>query len=241
MLLAEKIISEVAHAKQAAHESLFTHLQSKYDIVHAKAGGYGWAGFTSDNKKVIKVTTDKSEVHLALRLQGKNVKHYANVYNIWKYASNGAFRVSTPWVYIIEKENIPYDLDEDEILLDCAFQLYSYILDPTEKKYNQFAKGKTLRQLITEINYIANSDQDLLQQGHPLYYAVSKFYKPVDEIIEFYLQYKEMRKELNRYQITDLSPKNIGYKEGGILAGFDFESNLKQHDSTFKKLKNYTY
>ena len=175
----------------------FSKQKGKKIVKFLGSGEHGNAYLTDDDK-VIKVTTDKSEYFESKKLVGKDPVHLPNIYDCYTVESKKL--TTSVWVILLEyvrhyrkdQEFLWYALSdafEDQLSLDLMDELSSL-----------------------QVNH--NSAKEMVDLMNHL--------DVPEDVLDYYDQLIAMVEELKEYNITsiDYGPQNLGFK-GHILVFFD--------------------
>jgi len=170
---------------------------------HMKYAGQGTHGFAYNigNDLIMKVTSDKSEAVEGLKIRGKELKHLANIYEIYQINPKSGSTIPESYVIIVEKLKInePY-FDRIVDRLDYAFENilgldFNHILD-------DYVQGEYDDKKSVIDRYMSKNPED------------AKFYYGLLGIAD----------EVHKYGIESMdyiNTSNLGYKKNGNLGFFD--------------------
>lgn len=160
------------------------------------------------NNRVLKITTDRSEVAEAHKIQGKKLKHLANIYGT--YTLKGQYE----GFYVIISELLDYDED-----IDSAGYYLKDVL--SEDHYEEEAYYKNDHRLLTRIFYGQVTEREIKQirKDIPVYLKSDQA-----KVALWYLDgmigiFKELK--ANNIKSSDWGTMNLGVKKNGNLAMFD--------------------
>jgi hypothetical protein len=197
--------------------------------------GNGTSGFAYyiPNNRVLKITKDKSEVAEAKKIQGKKMKHLANVYGT--YTLGGKYQGT--YVLISELLSKSEDIDTADFLLEEFFEKeFSYDLAFLFDDYSNGSveknEVKLYEQQIKEYYYYDDKKANLA-----LWYMKGMF-----GIID------ELKK--NGIKSTEWMPVNLGIKRDGNLAMYDLGyshsevpsdvPNINLNEAVLTKARNFS-
>ena len=184
---------------------IFNKLKNYIDIpqmTYIGSGEYGDA-YDIGNDRVLKFTTDKSEMNESLSIKGKYFKHIADIYDVFKITSKS---------------------NENK-------ELYVIVLEKLDTKINEFEKHFDRLEYIFEnvfsVNFYKFFENYMFSHG-----LMFKSKKPlIDKYMsknlndeKFFYGLISIANELKNNNIdTDdfLNPSNLGYKKTGLLGFFD--------------------
>lgn len=183
----------------------------KFNLGEPKLIGCGLSGcaYETNNGRVLKLTTDQTEITEANKIKGQKLGHIADVYNTFKIKYND----ETFYGLLIEKLREDANLKEDYNDLKKFFQ---------EQYYGKNEVGciGTLGYMLTDIvSGQIDKDSDTWTDIKDRMKGMKEFKK-----LELFEQLIEMAGEMeyNVMMIEDIHGENIGYKPNGNVALFDF-------------------
>lgn len=163
-------------------------------------GTYGYAYDIGDNK-IMKITSDKSEAIESQKIKGKNLKHLADIYDVYQIKPKEGSIIPESYVIIMEKLKInQLYFDRMTVRLDYAFENilgidFNHIID----------------------DYISGEYED---KG----YIIDKYLTKNLEDSKFYYGLLGIADEARQYGIESMdyiNTSNLGYKKNGNLGFFD--------------------
>lgn len=176
---------------------LLKNILSKYDIKEATLLGSGLFGHAHDigNNRVLKITKDKTEAINSKRIEGKKLKHVADIYNVDYFERSG----KTYYVIILEKLKISDKLVTDYEVLKIYF----------DDLRNQHLDIDVITKISKKHRLIGEFLNDILNLGH-----IESWDKWRDILVD--------KKELtDKYDFNDISEivswiKNSKYNNNSI-------------------------
>lgn len=166
--------------------------------------GQGTSGFAYHipNNKVLKITKDKTEVAEAHKIQGKKMKHLANVYKT--YSLKGKYEGT--YVIISELLQKTEEIDNaDQLLANFLNSEFDYSISFF---FEDYSNGSMTKEEITDYSK-----------------RIKKFYEPNDaqKTIWYMMGKFGIINEIKNYKIhsTDWGLTNLGLKKDGNLAMYD--------------------
>ncbi len=189
---------------EGQEEEIVQKLAKHFDIKKRAPLGSGTNGFAYyiPNNKVLKVTKDKSEVAEAHKIQGKKLKHLANVYGA--YTLGGKY--DGTYVIISELLGRTEDIDAaDDMLAEFFDKEFGYELNYLWEDYsNDNISKDEIKDYIKRIKkHFQPSDAELV-----VWYLIGKF-GIIDDI------------KTNGILSMDWNTTNLGIKKDGNLAMYD--------------------
>lgn len=184
------------------------------------SGAHGNAYLTNDNK-VIKITTDKSEYDESRKLLNKNTVHLAKVYDCYVVESKKLKRelpnLRGMWVILLEY--VESNRNEHEFL-------FNQLLDAFEEDL-----GLNLMDELSSYQVGINSTDDMIDYLNHLNIS--------EDAADYYGQIISMIIEMEEYGITsiDYGPNNFGFRGNTLVffdLGFGEENDAGEH-------KKFTY
>lgn len=177
------------------------------------SGEHGDAYLTEDDK-VVKITTDKSEYDESRKLLNTRPTHLPIIYDCFSVESKRLIRP----LWIIVLEHLEHNRNEQEFLfgrLESAFE-YDLDLNLMDELFSYQVDHKTTDEMIDLLNHLNISD----------------------EVVYYYDQIIAMIDEMKKYGIKsiDYGPNNLGFR-GDTLVFFDLgfgEENEGGSHKTFK-------
>lgn len=222
-------IEEITTAFAAEEAEIAQKLAKHFKIGKMAPLGQGSQGFAYyiPNNKVLKITQDKSEVAEAHKIEGKKIKHLANIYGT--YVLKGKYQGT--YVIISELLNRNEKIDEAYELLRRFFDdEFGYGLSYLFEDYSNGSMSKDeIKDYTKRIKeYFEPSDSELTLW----------FFNGMLNIID------DVRR--NRIQSTDWGTNNLGIKKDGTLAmydmgysGHDPEDSVPNIHLNEKQIKEY--
>ncbi len=194
---------ELAPVKDDIISQLSKHFGfNKVSLLDSGANGYAYA---IPNNKVIKVTHDKSEVVEAKKVQGKNLRHLANVYGTYTLGGKHA------GTYVIISELL--NTDDYQEIEDAYWAANHYFLK---------VHGSSIDTILYNYQETGNSrdlDPEFIKK-------MKEALSPEDfKLATWYIdQMKAIMDEMKKYGIEspDWGIHNIGKKKNGNLGLFDY-------------------
>ena len=219
----EEGVRDLYHTQDAIAQKLAKHFDIK-KIAPLGSGSQGYAYYIPNNR-VLKITTDKSEVAEAYKIKGKKLKHLANVYEA--FTLGGQYEGT--YVIISELLNKAESIDDADLLLsDYLDNEFSYSISFFFEDYSNGSITKEeIKEYIKGINEFYRKDSYNARQA--IWYMTEKF-GVIDDI------------RRNGIKSTDWGLTNLGLKKDGHLAMYDLgygdpnipdnvqNINLKQED-----------
>lgn len=160
------------------------------------------------NNRVLKITTDRSEVAEAHKIQGKKMKHLANVYGT--YTLKGEYE----GFYVIILELLDYSEDID----NAGYYLKEVL---SQEDYEEEEYYRNDHRFFTRLFYNKVSEEEIkkIRKDIPVYLKshqaqAARWY--LDGMIGIFKELKE-----NNIQSSDWGTMNLGVKKNGNLAMFD--------------------
>jgi len=179
-------------------------------------GGMGSA-FEIDNKRVLKITTDRDEAVDSKKLQGKKNEYLGDVYEVYKL--NGNFSN----IYIIIRELLDVNYDKNSNILKGFHNLYYKLNDMDGDRHYYLDKIIKNKDVLNDLK--------------------NDVYKFKDSLVEYLDDYKiilPIIEELQKYNIKsgDIHRGNLGFKPNGTLAYYDIGvSDSNEDDSNIDNLE----
>jgi hypothetical protein len=216
-MLAGKIIQEASYVDDFVEEGFIDKLKQKYGVKKQFEDGiFGTAWITNDNT-VIKVTSDTTEARLCHQLAGKDMKHYANIYAVYKYniaphkqkplPKLGLNDTPVQNVYIIEKELLAPLTSQEEILVRFCWKLWGKV---------EMFKDK-IKIFNSYLDRNAKGFENLIDVE-----GLRKMFVKYHDMMQSFAEHHMHHPDLSSAELLDASPANIGKKPNGDLAGYDF-------------------
>ena len=189
--------------------------QTNHKIVSFLGSGEHGNAYLTDDNKVIKVTTDKSEYFESRKLVGKNPTHLPKIYDCYVVESK---KLVTP-IWVILLEYVKYDDKLQE-------RLWWTLSDAFEEQLNL--------DLMDELSYLqvnVNTVDHMVDLMNHLDIS--------EEILNYYGQLISMIEELKKYNIksVDYGPKNMGFRNDTLVffdLGFGEEDDSGEFHKTIK-------
>lgn len=199
-----KIISEKQIIKQQVKDQILNIFKEKLNIDNISYLGSGFFGDAYDigNDRVLKITRDKTEAIESLKIKSKNLKHIANVYDVYQVKSKSENK--TYYIIILEK------LNRNDQELENKFGRMLFVFTSLEISFEE---------IIDEFATYGYSDKYKENED-----KLNKYFQknPGDE--KFFMGMVNIAKEIYELGVESkdyLSYKNLGYKKDGSLAFFD--------------------
>jgi len=166
-------------------------------IAPAENGNYGYAFLTDDNR-VIKITSDKSELVAANKIKGKRNKHIVDVYD--------SYKIKNKDIYVLVVERV----DRDDRFDDLEYDLNNFFLSPNgiDGEYGDYF---TFLEELDRPGIIDNRDINYIRKK----ITNSELNK---DYLWFFNQMLELIAEIRTFGITtyDYGANNVGMKKGNI-------------------------
>jgi len=209
-----KTIEEDEEIFASVERDIATKIADKLNLNRLSFLDSGTSGFAYHipNNRVLKITKDKSEVVNSKKIQGKSMKHLANIYET--YSLQGKYNGT----YVVISEFLSYDEK----------------IEDGEYKFARFCKSElqaTAHQVFTYY-YKGQSGDDYIDL---LIEKIKRTHEQEDsELIVWYLkQMCGIIKDLKNNDIItqDWGAQNLGLKRNGNIAMFDlgYGENKKVH------------
>lgn len=181
---------------------------SKFEYIGS--GDNGVAYDIGDNK-VLKLTRDKSEAMMNMKLKGKDLKHIANSYNV--YSVNSKNKNNDIYVIILEK-------------LETDPSYFKRMNDRLDKAFNLLF-GMDLIEVFEHILYGHLFDDNIDIN------TLKNYFKKNPEDGRYFNALINISKELEKFELDSidyLKPENLGYKKSGNIGFFDVGFGDLKHE-----------
>jgi hypothetical protein len=188
--------------------------KTPYKVTKFIGSGEHGNAYVTDDDKVVKITTDKSEYDESRKLLGKNPVHLPKIYDCFSVESK---RIVRP-LWIIVLEHVEHNRKEQEYL-------FNHLMDAFEDDL-----GLNLMDELSGYQVDVYSTDEMVDYLNHLDIS--------DDVVDYYGQIISMIDEMKRYGVKsiDYGPNNFGFR-GDTLVFFDLGFGEEEEGGTHKKFK----
>jgi hypothetical protein len=178
-------------------DKLLVYIKEKLNFINLVKIGEGYNGIAyivDGTRKVLKITKDKSEAVESAKIKGKNMKHLADVYNV--YSINGEF--DGLYVIVLELLRLDNSIEQMSSKLKKIFHNRMDFVESLDEYANDLLSKKRLDSIFKKA-----AEENL------------------DGFLKQYLDIIDELKANNIKSIDYSNVDNLGFKPDGSLALFD--------------------